>query len=157
MFAARAISRGEIVERYEERPHVLVTRGRVEQDWTGLRRGWFDRYAWPVTPDLHIIWSQNPDDWRPINHSCDPNTWLQGLDLVARRDVALGEEVTVDYATFCGPAMAPFECACGAALCRRVINGSDHALPELRERYGDHVSDFVRQHRSNGKAATVRS
>jgi D-alanine-D-alanine ligase len=144
MFATKALRRGDLVERYEGRPHVLVSRRHVDRHWHGLRRQWFEPYAWPVTTDLHIAWSDNPDDWRPVNHSCDPNTWLDGLDLVARRDIAAGEELTVEYATFCGPAMAPFECHCGAPDCRRVILGSDHLLPAIRERYGDHVSDFVR-------------
>jgi D-alanine-D-alanine ligase len=144
MYARRAIREGEIVERYEERPHTLVSRQHVERHWRGLRRQWFDRYAWPVTADLHILWSENPDDWRPINHACDPNTWLEGLDLVARRDIVEGEELTADYATFCGPAMAGFECRCGAPECRGVILGTDYLLPEIRRRYSGHVSDFVR-------------
>ena len=95
--------------------------------------------------DLHVLWSADPEDWRPINHSCDPNTWLDGLDVVARRPIAAGEELTMDYATFCGPAMQSFACACGAAGCRGVVTGQDHLLPEIRERYGEHVSEFVRR------------
>jgi D-alanine-D-alanine ligase len=144
MYAARRFLAGEVVERYEERPAVLVSREYVERHWTGLRRQWFEHYAWPITSGLHAMWSDDPEDWRPINHACDPNTWLEGLDLVARREIAPGEELTVEYATFCGPGMAPFECRCGAPDCRRVILGSDHQLPRIRERYRDHVSDFVR-------------
>ncbi|MFZ5866002.1 MAG: SET domain-containing protein-lysine N-methyltransferase [Thermodesulfobacteriota bacterium] len=144
MFALRDIQRGEIVERYEERPHVLASRRHIERSWRGMRRQWFEQYAWPLTSDLHVLWSDDPEEWRPINHSCDPNTWLEGLDLVARRVIRAGEELTLDYATFCGPGMAPFECRCGAANCRRVVLGSDHLLPEIRERYREHVSDFVR-------------
>jgi D-alanine-D-alanine ligase len=144
LFATRALQPGDLVEQYEGRPHVLVSRRHVERHWRGLRRHWFEPYAWPITADLYIAWSDNPDDWRPINHSCDPNTWLEGLDLVARRDIAAGEELTIEYATFCGPAMAPFECACGAPDCRRVILGSDHLLPAVRVKYGAHVSEFVR-------------
>ena len=144
MFATRALRPGELVEQYEGRPHVLVSRRQVERHWRGVRRQWFEPYAWPITADLHIAWSDNPDDWRPINHSCDPNTWLEGLDLVARLDIDAGEELTIEYATFCGPAMAPFECSCGAPDCRRVILGSDHLLPAVRAAYGDHVSEFVR-------------
>jgi D-alanine-D-alanine ligase len=144
MFARRPIREGEVVERYEERPHTLVSRQHVERHWRGLRRQWFDQYAWPVTADLHVLWSENPDDWRPLNHACDPNTWLEGLNLVARRDIAEGEELTAEYATFCGPAMAGFECQCGAPDCRGVILGTDYLLPEIRRRYSGHVSDFVR-------------
>ena len=144
MFAVCAIGPGRHVERYEARPHVLVSRHEVEGHWKGLRREWFQQYAWPLTSGVFVTWSDNPDEWRPINHSCDPNAWLAGLDLVARRAIAAGEELTVDYATFCGPAMSPFECHCNSSCCRGIIRGSDYLLPEVRARYGSHVSDFVR-------------
>src|SRR5690606_22841826 len=36
-----------------------------------------------------------------INHCCDPNSWmLNDDDVVARRFIAAGEQVTIDYATF---------------------------------------------------------
>ena len=70
------------------------------------------------------MWSAEPDQWRPINHSCEPNTWLTGLDEVACRAIDEGEELTIDYATFCGPAMEAFECNCGAPSCRRIMKGS---------------------------------
>jgi D-alanine-D-alanine ligase len=90
------------------------------------------------------MWSHDPEEWRPINHACDPNTWLEGLDIVARRAIRRGEELTIEYATFCGPAMAPFDCHCGAVHCRRTIRGSDHLLPVIRTIYAEHASDFVR-------------
>jgi D-alanine-D-alanine ligase-like ATP-grasp enzyme len=144
MVATRAFEKGALVERYEGRPQTLVSRRHVERHWRGLRRRWFEPYAWPVSGSLYVAWSDNPDDWRPINHACDPNTWLEGLDLVARRDIAAGEELTVEYATFCGPSMSPFECRCAAPDCRQSILGTDHLLPVIRDRYGDHVSEFVR-------------
>jgi len=144
LFARAPIRAGELVEPYEESPYVLVSRRHAEHHWTGLKRHWFDRYAWPVTSAIHATWSADPSLWRPINHACDPNTWLEGLNVVARRDISAGEELTIDYATFCGPSMAPFACACGAPACRGTIRGSDCHSPELRERYRGHLSDFVR-------------
>jgi hypothetical protein len=152
LFAIRNLKAGEVVERYEERAQRLVSREHVDRHWRGLRREWFDRYAWPVAAGVHALWSEDPGEWRPLNHGCDPNTWLEGLDLVARRDVAAGEELTVEYATFCGPGMAPFECHCGAPECRGVILGSDHMLPEILERYGDRVSAFVSAARDKSPA-----
>lgn len=143
LFAARPIRAGEVIERYEERPHTLVSRAHVDRHWHGLKRNWFDRYAWPLEGDLHVLWSENPDGWRPLNHSCNPSAWLSGLDLVARRDLREGDEITTDYATYCGPSMKDFRCQCGAPECRGVIRGTDCLLPEIRALYAGHVSPYV--------------
>ncbi len=144
LVATERIAAGAPAVRYEETSHVLVSRRHVERHWKGLKSKWFERYAWPMTAEMHVLWSENPEDWRPINHSCDPNTWLDGLDLVARRDIEKDEPLTADYATFCGPAMASFECACGSELCRRIVRGTDYLREEIRERFANHASDFVK-------------
>ena len=95
------------------------------------------------------MWSKRPEDWKPINHSCDPNAWLAGLDVVARRGIAQGEAITLDYATFCHESMTAFDCHCGASDCRGVVTGQDSLAPFL-ERYGTHVSDFVANRRRWG-------
>ncbi len=146
LYAARAVRAGEVVEPYEEQPFTLVSQDHVQRRWQGIKRSWFERYAWPVTADVYSIWSTDPEAWRPVNHSCDPNVWLEGLDLVARRDIAAGEELCMDYGTFYGPAMASFECVCRSPLCRGTIRGTDYLLPALRERYGPHMSAFLRSH-----------
>lgn len=57
------------------------------------------------------------------NHSCDPNTAFVGLNVVARRAIAPGEELTIDYGTFYDETMAEFECRCGSQNCRGRIAG----------------------------------
>ena len=52
--AACPLRAGEIVERYEEKAHVLVSRRDIERNWQGLWRQWFHRYAWPVTNNLRL-------------------------------------------------------------------------------------------------------
>lgn len=159
-FAAAPIRAGETVQVFEERPHTLVTRRHVEERWTAREHEWFDRFAWPLSDDVWAIWAADPEEWSPIDHSCDPSAWLAGLDVVARRDLAPGDEVTLDYATFCTEPMRPFPCGCGAANCRGTIRGSDHLEPFV-ERYGDHVSDHVRRKRreagvGGGKVRALR-
>ena len=150
MASTRYVRRGEIVVRYEETSCMLASGRHIQQTWRGLKRQWFEMYAWPVSDNVFQLWSDNPENWRPINHSCDPNLWLDGLDLVARRDIDEGESLSVDYATFCGPTMKSFDCSCGAACCRGVIHGTDYQHPELLAKYGDHVSDFIRSAIRNG-------
>jgi D-alanine-D-alanine ligase len=117
MFANRPIAPGERIVQFEQESQVLVSRSHVERTWSGQDADWFPRYAWPLTDEIYVVWERDPEDWKPINHSCEPNAWLEGLDLVARRDVAAGEEVTVDYATFCNELMPSFDCGCGVPDC----------------------------------------
>ncbi len=66
-----------------------------------------------------IDFSRSADPMRYTNHSCQPNARLcirQGrVEFYARRDIALGEEITVDY----GPTHheGRLECRCGAPHC----------------------------------------
>jgi SET domain-containing protein len=59
-----------------------------------------------------------------INHSCDPNlySWIfKGHILyMSRRAIRTGEELTVDYRF--SDKIENVRCACGAGLCRGVIN-----------------------------------
>jgi SET domain-containing protein len=59
-----------------------------------------------------------------LNHSCAPNCGIQdeGLRLFvyARRPIAAGEELTLDYAYDPGTPLEP--CFCGAPECRGYIN-----------------------------------
>jgi SET domain-containing protein len=67
-----------------------------------------------------------------INHSCDPNCETDEIDgrvwIIAKRDIAAGEELTYDYNLYDGDGNAP--CFCGAKKCR----GSMYSPEELRKR-----------------------
>ena len=99
LIAARDFNEGEVVDALEERGVNLVTRRHVKGHWGEREARWFDRYAYPLNDEVHAMWSERPEEWKPLNHSCDPNTWLEGLNLVARRDIRRGDEITVEYAT----------------------------------------------------------
>lgn len=89
---------------------------------------------------------KHPDDF--MNHACDPNVWLDdAVTLVARRDMAAGEELTANYALWEADEswVARWTCQCGSPLCRRVITGQDWRLPELQVGYGQHFSPFINE------------
>jgi SET domain-containing protein len=78
-----------------------------------------------------------------LNHSCEPNVGIQGqIVFVAMRDVAAGEELTLDYATI-DHAAEPMVCRCGAPGCRRVITGQDWQNPELQRKYGNYFAWYL--------------
>lgn len=93
----------------------------------------FRRYAYPLSREVCVLWDENPEAWAPQNHSCEPNCGFEGLDMLAVRDVAAGEELTLDYALFCDAGMEPFDCACGAASCRGRIFGLAGNSVDFRE------------------------
>jgi D-alanine-D-alanine ligase-like ATP-grasp enzyme len=146
MFATGAFQAGEIIERYEEQPHVLVSKTHVMTRWNSQQQELFARYAYPLSNEVYVLWSDDPEDWSPLNHSCDPNSWLEGLNLVARRPIAAGEQITADYGTFCNESLETFACACGSADCRGTVRGADYREPFIA-RYGEHVSNYVRDRR----------
>jgi uncharacterized protein len=97
-----------------------------------------------IGPDLNL--SIEPADWPGIhgNHSCDPNLWMaDAITVEARRSVAVGEELTVDYALFTAAPWWSMRCNCGAPNCRGVINGEDWRRPDLQARYAGHFSPFI--------------
>ena len=63
--------------------------------------------------------------------------------------VTAGAEITLDYATLYNESMPDFDCHCGDANCRGTIRGSDF-MAEFVDRYGEHISDYVRNRR-NGR------
>lgn len=142
VYATSEVRAGETIVEREATPHRLVTLSEVEGGWSGAERERFRTHAWPLTDETWVVWGRNPDDWMPINHSCDPNAWLEGLNVVARRSIRLGEEITVDYATLFNERMPSFDCDCGTPMCRGTIRGSDY-LADFVDRYGEHVSDYV--------------
>jgi D-alanine-D-alanine ligase len=148
--AVRAFAPGEVIDRLEERPQFLVTRRHVERAFTSIQKQWFSEYAFPFSENVFGMWSDRPEDWRPYNHSCDPNAWLDGLDVVARRPIAANEPVTLDYATFCGPDTKPFPCLCLSASCRGTLTGWDHLTAPI-DVYGHHVSDYVADARARNR------
>ena len=146
-YAAADIPQGRTIVAHEGTSHRLVTLSHVERAWSPEARRRFATHAWPLTDDTWVIWGRDPDAWTPIDHSCDPNAWLDGLDLVARRSIRLGEEITIDYATLFNERMPAFECACDSPICRGTIRGTDY-LADFVDRYGEHVSDYVRAKRA---------
>lgn len=148
LVAAMDLASGERILVGEERAHHLASWKHIERTWSDWQRATLSRWAYPVSNEVVDVGGEVPEEWSLINHSCEPNAWLEGLDWVARRPIREGEPVTIDYATLYGPVMTEFTCQCGSPHCRGVIRGTDHLEPWVEERYGDHVSPYVKQARA---------
>jgi hypothetical protein len=84
-----------------------------------------------------------------VNHSCDPNCGIRtngsgAPDLLARRPIVPGEEITFDYAMRnYSVEHFPPRCRCDASNCRVRVTGWK-ALPAQRKaKYRDLVSSYL--------------
>ena len=103
------------------------------------------RFAVQVEDDLYLVTPMlGTGAGDLVNHSCDPTALLSGpLTLVARRDLAIGEELTFDYGTSDANPYLGFACRCGAATCRGRVTGEDWRDPELQLRYGEAFAPHI--------------
>uniref|UniRef100_A0A915HX18 SET domain-containing protein-lysine N-methyltransferase n=1 Tax=Romanomermis culicivorax TaxID=13658 RepID=A0A915HX18_ROMCU len=148
--ATKDFEMGEIV--FDKEPHSvsLLSKKYVEKNWSKdpILMSYFQKYYYQYGPQIYCTFEADSKDWKPINHSCDPNAWMDALAVVARRPIKKGDEITIDYATYAYSGLTDnlneFECNCKSVKCRKIIRPSlDHALPELIEKYRGHFSTFV--------------
>jgi hypothetical protein len=130
LFARAAIGLGEIVA--VKGGHVLTA-----AQWAALEPA-LGAAEIQIADDL-VIAPVRPDHREGgmlyTNHSCDPNLAIQGqIVLVAMRDIAPGEELTIDWATT-DDGDYTLHCRCGSPRCRGTVTGKDWMRPELQERY----------------------
>lgn len=79
-----------------------------------------------------------------LNHSCDPNCGMGGAaQVVAMRDIEVGEALTFDYAMSDGSNYDEFTCACGAATCRRSVTGNDWKRNDLQHYYAGYFAPYI--------------
>jgi hypothetical protein len=123
---------------------VLATRGFDEGEVIAEVDGVAYREA-EIDDDRYALWLDDGwyldmlDQTRWINHSCEPNAWIDGgfredgsawAQVIALRPIRAGEELSYDYA-FHAELAEP--CACGAKTCRGWIVDVDE-LPLLSAR-----------------------
>lgn len=123
IYAKENICVNELIFSGEGRSQRIVTRRFVEKNWSDKEKLTFARYAYPLSNEVFLLWDDDPAAWAPQNHSCQPNTAYDGLNVIAITDIQPGQELTLDYASFLDEHMEPFECRCGAPACRGLIKG----------------------------------
>jgi len=134
IYASRNIKKGEIIFEGEGRAQRIVTKRHVDINWNKEEKLHFRRYAYPISEELFILWDEDPSEWAPQNHSCNPNTKFDGLNVLAIHEINKGEELTLDYAQFLDENMEPFQCNCGSPNCRGLIIGvKNNSLTEREQ------------------------
>ena len=92
VFASAPVKKGEVLIRWI---------GKVYSTQQVLDGETNDQTACQIDDDLYIAKPHGEKSTTEdlMNHSCDPNTWMEDeITISARRDIQPGEEVTADYA-----------------------------------------------------------
>lgn len=116
LFAVRPIKKGEVIFIAKGKTIRYKVNSRKDAQfgasWLALEKG-----VW-LSPN-----KENP--WNYINHSCDPTAGIKGKVTVrARKNIAPGEEVTIDYSTNELEPLWRMSCKCGSPKCRKLIRGA---------------------------------
>lgn len=84
-----------------------------------------------------------------VNHSCEPNCGIRvndagAPDLVARRNIGAGEEITFDYAMRnYSVEHFPSRCRCGAPRCRGTVTGWKDLPEDQKASYRGFVARYL--------------
>jgi hypothetical protein len=98
-----------------------------------------------------VLCTVRPEEWGGVNylnHSCEPNAGFNGqIALVALRDIAKDEEISIDYAMVLhkadkGPTYR-LACLCGASTCRGVVTENDWKIAALQEKYHGYFQPYL--------------
>lgn len=99
-----------------------------------------------IDDDTFILGPPSREPGDCVNHSCTPNGGPRNaVQIVAMRDIAIGEELTFDYGMTDGSDYDEFECECGTSLCRGTISGTAWRSAELQQRYRGWFSPYLQR------------
>ena len=97
-----------------------------------------------VDDNLFIVGPPEREPGDAVNHSCEPNCGPRNAtQIIAWRDIAVGEVLTFDYGTTDGSDYDQFPCGCNTTMCRGQTSGDDWRRIDLQQRYGFRFSPYL--------------
>lgn len=128
VFAAKPFFKGE---------KILKIKGKVVD--------YYDEYCLQIGEYAHIKSSGDVDDY--LNHSCDPNTYIDFDDLCLKaiKDIRKKEEITWNYNTteYFMDGYA-FECECGSDYCYGELKGFKDLCLEEKLHIKEYLSPYLK-------------
>ncbi len=104
------------------------------------------RHAIQVSDDIFMVGGEQRSLGDFVNHSCDPSTHLIGeVVIAASRDLAVGEQLTYDYATSDSAPYDEFECECQTERCRGKVTSEDWMDPTVQAQYRGRFSPYLQR------------
>lgn len=129
IFAERGYRKGELIVTVEGK-HIKDTDKRLSH--RGVQVG---KHEFIEPKRFSPVWY--------LNHSCEPNAYIDGDKLLARRDIKKGEEIAADYSLFIDFKGWDMDCACGKKSCRgKIVSFSQLPKAHVRKQF---VSSYLKK------------
>ena len=104
VFLLEPVKSGQVIWRFDARIDRVYSRGELDSLPPHIQRFLRTYSTWHEATGLYVLCG---DNGRFFNHSAQPSTLSGGVSFGedwAARDLAIGEELTSDYATICDAA-----------------------------------------------------
>lgn len=83
-------------------------------------------------------------EWYFINHSCTPSCGIKGQVMVyAMRDIAIGEEIRIDYSTTEHDPYWKMKCSCNETTCRKIVGPISTLDESLYYKYLPYIPAYL--------------
>ena len=106
-----------------------------------------DKYSIQISENKHAYMS--PDILAYINHSCDPNVFIdsENKNIVSIKDIKISEQVTFFYPSTEWYMASKFDCHCGSKNCLRYIGGASQINSSVLQQYrlSTHITQMLQQ------------
>ena len=130
---------------------ILVTIKNIEKDEVlfNFERKFLDhpiKTSLQVDEGLHQISSDPESIENFLNHSCEPNGYIDFQDLTFRalRNIKMGEELTFNYLTTEWDMANKFDCECLSKYCFKKIKGFKYLTFIQKSRLSPLLSPFLK-------------
>ena len=90
IYASRNIKEGEIYLKERKSRSVLLPSDMLKRTGMKMKNCISADMLIPVSEELFILWDEDPSEWAPQNHSCDPNTAFDGLNVLCAKEYQKG-------------------------------------------------------------------
>ncbi|MCC7303847.1 SET domain-containing protein-lysine N-methyltransferase [bacterium] len=143
LYATKNFKTNDLVLDLENLPHRLSSTTQVKRLSREEKEKLYGS-SFHITKNLFYVPAKYPEQWQPINHSCDPVLWFEKetLTLIARKPIKIGDRLSIDYGTIFSEEISSFDCYCGAKVCRKRISGADYLLDTMKKFVG-HKSPYI--------------
>lgn len=147
IFAGENIKKGESIELIKGKARFLTVKNKDDSlsypNWIGIGK---NKWIEVGTPGVYL------------NHSCNPNSGIEGTitskesdkslkgsyTMTALHNIKKGEEITIDYSITECDGLWEMKCACGEKNCRKIVRSIQY-LPERQfKKYFPYVPTYFK-------------